>query len=99
MIRIGKWILCSQRAGNRIHIRLRLFARHAWLQASDHVEVVTVTIIEADAVRDRNPNFSVSWQVKQIGDVWDNTDDRKTLAVEFDCLAGDLRIRVEAPPP
>src|SRR2546421_11689463 len=99
MIRIGKWILCSQRAGDTIQIRLRLLAPHARLQARHDIEVVTVTIIETEAVRDGNPKFSVSLQVKQIRDVWDHTDDSKTLAIESDRLADDLRIRVEAPPP
>src|SRR2546430_13606613 len=99
MICIGKWILCSQRAGDRIQVRLRLFARHARLQARHDIEVVTVTILETEAVRDGNPDLSVSWQLKYIGDVWDHADDSKTLAIQFDCLADDLRIRVEAPPP
>src|SRR5438128_446573 len=99
MIHIGRWILCSQRAGDRIHIRLRLCARHAWLQASDHVEVVTIPIIETKAVRDGNPKFSVTLEVKQIRDVWDYADDGKTLAIKSDRLTDDLRIRVEAPAP
>src|SRR2546423_7610291 len=99
MIRIGKWILCSQRAGDLIYIHLRLLARHAGLQARQDIEVVTVTIIETDAVRDGDPNFSVIWQLKYIGYVWDHADDSKTLAIQFDCLADDLRIRVEATPP
>src|SRR5437660_12116920 len=99
MIHIGRWILRSQPAGDHVHIRLRLFARHAGLQARHHVEVVTVTIIETKAVRDGNPKFSVTLQVKQIRDVWDYADDGKTLAIKSDRLTDDLRIRVEAPAP
>ena len=60
---------------------------------------MTVTIIETHAVRDGNPNFSVSRQVKQIGDVWDYADDSKILAIESDRLADDLRIGVETTTP
>src|SRR6185369_11869821 len=80
-------------------IRLRLHARHARLQARHHVEIVPVTIIKTVAVSDGNPEFSVSRQVKQIRDVWNHADHRKTFAVKSDRLADDLRIRVEAPPP
>ena len=99
MLRIGKWILYSQRAGDAIHIGLRSLAHHTRLQAGQHIEVMTVTIIETHAVRDGNPNFSVSWQVKQIGDVWDYADDSKILAIESDRLADDLRIGVETTTP
>src|SRR5437762_8241913 len=99
MIYIGRWVLRSQAGGDRIHIGLRLCARNARLQARHYVEVVTVTIIETEAVRDGNPKFSVTLQLKQIRDVWDHADDGKTLAIKFDCSADDLRIRVEAPPP
>src|SRR5207247_9215983 len=81
MIHIGRWILCSQRASDRIDIGLRLLARHARLQARHDVEVVTVTIIETEAVRDGNPKFIVTLKVKQIRDVWTEADSGKSLNV------------------
>src|SRR5262249_28532055 len=99
MILIGVRILRRQRAGNGIHIRLRLLARHARFEARHNPEVVAGGVIETAAERDRKPQLRVIWQSAQIGDSSDDADDSKALVVDANRFANNVRIGVEAPPP
>src|SRR5215471_7127393 len=99
MVCIGVGVLCCQRTGDGIQIRLRLFARHAWLQARENAEVMTSAISKTRTVGDRNPNFGVRQYPGQISDVRDDSDDGKALLVEPNRLAHDGWVGVEAPSP
>src|SRR5689334_10935956 len=92
-------MLRRQRTGNAIHVRLSLRARYVRLQARKDAQVMAAPIIEARAVRDRNPQFGVGRYSRHINDILYNADYRKIFVIETDCAANDVFVRIETAAP